>query len=408
MYGVGGGLLDFDAELQALSAKVAANGASVVTFFELETIFNRRYDGHVAMPGLNDDFNLMEVSYVPSKAEDPFPNPQFLIDGDRKIQLSLDIVVGDDGVESTESVTNINGVAVHDFVVSMANNPVLQSGGSQHTGGRVTQLIRDKLAFAGLTAVSGELPVEIFPDTFEVEFASGTTKTFFTGVTTSATWMPAPGDGTMISFDRSSAQLLVNQPGAQYASYEQARMEIVDLNTTGEIFSRMVNLNSKKDIDRSQTSPKVGSTRQLENADIQEAVEGCQCGFVARNGYMVLKLSTFEVESEDLLVVLTRLMTEAKEKNSTKLIVDLSSNGGGDIANVYGLLYTLFPSIEALKDQFDVTYNKPMQLLLEFEGRIQDSVSDKLDNCPPEVSPSIMFTSDNYPRNKCVTHKPSF
>lgn len=383
VYGEGGGQADIEGGLEGVLQDVRANGASMATFWDIQPVFNALRDGHVAVPQLQESFTTWRSVFIPERYvgvdSRVTMDTEFELDLNGDLQLLLTFNNTD-----FEAVETINGLTVGEFMVTLANNPVFQIS-PQDVGGRVNFLIASGGGFGNTLTSSGQ-PLDALPDSFLVTYTSGGSETFHTGVLASdifSSWMftSEVGEGSFqLIVDRTAAETFINQPGAQYQAYARAKREISNLTSDTVFPFRSAPITHPKAIAKT-------STRQS-NEVITDTIKG-KGGYTIQSDVMVLKFSSFDsVDQFDARGLWVDMVRLAKENDITKLLVDLSSNGGGSITTVYYLLFLMFPSadISWFKNQFDLNYNKPMRLFREVAVPLLESAATKIEACTEEVS----------------------
>lgn len=391
IYGEGNGVVDLGAGLDRILADIALGGATMATFWEIQSLFNLLVDGHVALPGVQDDFLAYDVIAVPQRnipVSSGAPLYVASLDATGTLQLNLDFGTG--GMD----VASINGKSVAEFMIDLANSPEVSLPYSS-VGARVNLAVASEMPFGNFFFGSGT-PSKILPDDFVVTYADGTSEVFNTGILPSLrfeSWLTLSGDD-VLTINRTAAETFINQPGEQYDAYERATRQIANLTSP----RRYARLPKKK-----PTLKKVGvvSTRQSESSSYFNQTIPGKGGFRLEDDYAIMKLSTFDIEVSEVAALWEGVLRESKQKGITKLVVDISNNGGGQIFSGYILLFLMFPSLDAkwFQNQWDINYNEPMRLYLDALIPLIETITTNEDNVSDEVSSNEFLNG---------VHRPNF
>ena len=387
--------MDLEAGLRALDEKVLEEGASVATFWEIEELFNQLYDGHVLMVNVEGSYYDYYLWALPERFAglDVGVTTDFILDDNAKLQLTLTYNVS--GTIEEYIVETIDGQSVHDFMVYLGNNPAVPIP-AQSLGGRVNGLIGAGAIFSGNMKLASA-PLNVLPDFFNVTYVGGESDAFVSGVEPLDQWYlfyseQDLGEGPVYVFDRNFTEAFVNRPGDQSDAFERAVSSIVGV-AESEQRRRMKEVkqqNQKSHTKRramKEKAPEPSSERNLQRKN--ELLNGTAMDFHIINGDVaVLKHQAFDDDVGTTLEVCEYILSEATANNVTKLIIDLSSNPGGQVLSAQTLIMCLFPEVDLywLSDQWDINWNDPMTQYIESIVEIFESIDEQFEAIPDEVS----------------------
>jgi len=300
-------------------------------------------------------------------------------------------------------VETINGQSVHDFIIDLANNPAVFLP-HQSVGGRVNALMRANAVFAGLFVIGR--PTDVLPDTFEVTYVGGGSNMFITGcyAPTYETWFTTEtvDQDLVLKFNREVAEAFVNQPGEQFDAYLRAVIAVDDVISDGggsnstrrnkrSLQERWGKDGPKKPVSkelREYNNSRRRKKRSLQQEQIWEEHDGISDAFPLDDDVIVIKLQSFMLEPSEFASLWASVVSFAAENGQTKLIFDLSTNGGGDIETAYTTLFLLFPEvpIEWFENQWDMNFNAPMQEYFEGLIPLLNTIADNFDDLSDQVS----------------------
>ena len=398
IYGEGGGQVDIDAELNAIVEDIDANGASMATFWKISVVFNKLHDGHVLPQIVDGNFNTYLFAILPERFIGPDFNlfvPRFFLDDDQNMRLTIVTQMpANTGPIEAKNVTSINGLDIAEYITYLANNPELNIP-YQDLGARVNALIKGNALFSGLlTGYSGSgTPSNLLPDDFVVEYQDGTSETYVVGIKPSdqfLSWARADNATGNLVVERDIAEDFINLPGEQFSIYQEALGQIEDL------------LEPRRGKGMTEPEAKhvgtVDGRNDYFSRNLQEAPVPMfnmsipdKGGVLVQDDYVVMKLSTFNIQIEDIINLWAATVTAAKENDINKLMIDISDNGGGSIAAGTLLIMMMFPDagLEWFADQWDISYNDPMREYLEAILPLVEIVLDQLIDLPDEVSDCV-------------------
>ena len=335
----GEGVVDINAELTAIIDQVTAEGrASMATFWDIDQAFFQFRDGHVSPPALDNE-GAGFPSYVLHAIPERFSGlrsslsistvPSFQLDANRRLTLNMTYTVIDEDIDeeiSREEVTvdMINGMSVHDFILDLASNPAMPLA-TPTIGARVNIIVSLPFIFdVDVFPIFSTNPMGILPDTFQVTYTDGGMDEFVTMVRPYAfigshSLLLERVDGTLyVGFDRTEVETSINAPGAQFDAYVRSISAVSD--DFGQPARKLLEKDEAKLPDR-----------QLQSMD-DETSEVAFEGYALDEDVYVIKISSFSVA--DYLVFFENWRTvllEANQGGQTKLLIDLSNNGGGEV-----------------------------------------------------------------------------
>ena len=342
------GQCNINAELGALLETVKTEGATLATFWDIQTKFNKLYDAHVKLPpntGMGGKLSgLYFLLAIPERNLDvatrmnvtkwtPFYND----DDDGELEIVLEFL-GVDGNTTTEYVDTILGMTPYEFYLAMVSKPETainfpyQSIGARMNGAfkrfRATGINAFRIGFASR-------PTDILPDAFSVTYKSGKEETYYTGL-------------IYREFNTTTVYEFVNsmpsfaEPGAAFSNFAVAANEFQSINSRQEV--KKFSPTSWQEVDADTWQPKTHTTTKTVPNDMYEfdyvinlpshasnAINGSKDfgGVKVENDYIVLKLEQFDIEPEDMWGIWSNVTTAAEESGVNKLLIDISGNGGG-------------------------------------------------------------------------------
>uniref|UniRef100_A0A7S3LD33 Tail specific protease domain-containing protein n=1 Tax=Amphora coffeiformis TaxID=265554 RepID=A0A7S3LD33_9STRA len=396
--GPGEGAVNVDQGLIDIALKVTEQGADMADFWDIESLFSQYFDGHVSLPVVQDDF----YDYILIAIPEVFVNgdysifTSFTFDENQRIQLRLVYGNNENPDEALQvvDVETIDGQSVHDFIIDLANNPAMRLP-YQSVGGRVNALIQSNAVFVGLP-VAGR-PTDILPDTFEVTFVGGGSTTFVTGcfAPTFETWynVQTVGQDLFLNFNREFAEAFVNQPGEQFDAYLRAVVAANAVNSrSGGIRRKKRSLREiwEEDGPKKPTSSKLqeySNERSLQQEPIWEENDGISDAHDLDGDVVVIKVQAVQDSYEAFASLWRNAASFAVANGQTKLMFDLSGNGGGFVSTAYIMLFLLFPEvpIEWFENQWDINFNSPMQEYFETLIPLSNAIVDEFGDLPDEA-----------------------
>ena len=450
----GGGKVNLDEELDTLLAKIEQQGsASILTFYEINTIFNKLYDAHVVLPQTEQGGTAYRFAIYPENRLNSLGmKPILFLDSTSStttettsLQLRLEFTP-----TLTKIVSRISGLTVEEYMTYLANSSDLLIP-YQDLGARINYLIRNYALFTGIVVgfPGSGIPTNLLPDKFIIEYTDGTFETFVVGIIASDLFYhysstKSPDDETNVNYlslNRTAIESYLNSPGSQFRSFYKASLRanelgadlpdipgLVDDGDDGVLISNNVeNDDDGGDVfdgplTRSSSTSTVTATtastnykkKQAQDDDdgnnddevpeslFTEVIPGKGGYFVHESGeYMVMKLSSFTISFNEARDLWRGVVNAAKNNGNVKrLVVDLSGNGGGYIMSGMRLLMLMFPEapMSAFVNQWDINYNVPMTTFFDAIDSIVDLLLVEVRRLPPEVLGWHIgnFTTENF------------
>lgn len=340
------GQCNIDAELRALQDTVKAEGASLATFWDIATKFNKLYDAHVQLPpnhGMGGMLTgLYFLSAIPERNLDVTTRmnvtrwtPSYNEEGELKVTLEF---LGPDGITTEEeSIDTIFGMSPYDFYLSMVSKPETAINYPyQSIGARMNGAFK-RFKATGLNAFRvgfGSRPTEILPDTFSVTYKSGKEETYYTGLI-------YRGMNTSTVYGYVNSMPNLTEPGSAFSNFAIAASEFQNINSRQEVKQLSPASWSVMDADEWQPKKPMAKAAQTEMYDFDyiinlpsnasNAINGSRNfgGVKIEDGYAVLKLEFFDIEPEDMWDIWSDFTSAAKERGVKKALIDISGNGGG-------------------------------------------------------------------------------
>ena len=264
-------------------------------------------------------------------------------------------------------VETVGGITVRDFLFYMANTRCVQLA-SQSMGARINQLLKimssvdyERYMFPLIFITK---PTDVLPDTFIVQYADGTEETYVAGVYSRGLLsIMAPTEDNPNVYDlvdRSNVELIINQPGLAYQLYLEARTEV--FNAVAETWDdAIVTTDVEKQAEKRLKSSSKASKQLAPSYEfdftwprneatlvdgVVEYVTQAVVGYKIEQDYAVLKIGTFRIDPKEFAYFWGNMTAAAKDKGVTKLIIDISGNGGGYGVNSLNLAVSMFPYVE--------------------------------------------------------------
>ena len=387
--GDGEGKVDVEAGLTRIAEDIVDKGvASLSHFWDTNRLFNQFFDGHLARPDTNFNFDGYAVKMIPTRQAvngNITMFPTFSLGDDGNLMLSITWDNGDGTLE--ESVVEyINNMTVGGFYKGLADNPTLRNA-YQTTGARLNSLINDGgLLSLPMGGKSTGRPSELLPASFQVSYVDEEEpEIWFTGILYSSAFSTFfqqvvyfYSDPPMITLNQSLAESAINSPGEFYQIVQQLQGSLGVIASYEDFFDFFDEHDAQLDpiaADRSFAQDKdlrkTKKTRQESREPIfpppyvfalgtEDVVIGARR---FEKDYAVFKLSSF-MTGEEPYILWKQMTMEAKEAGVKKVMIDISGNGGGSIAAGYVLIMSIFPDIDVswFLESWDVVFNDPMQV----------------------------------------------
>ena len=377
-FGIGDdGVIDIEAEFAAIAQKVTEDGtASLATFWDIEKVFIQLRDGHINPPDVESAF----PNYLYAAAPGRFTgiqelivqiSPEYSFDEDGELQLTLTYTFLDAetlDIRSSEvrQVASINGMTVAQFARDLMSNPDMPSP-LPTLGARINQLVQEGFIFGGFSPFVAN-PAAILPDLFTITYTDGDSDVFVSMVLPSllvqlGVARQTGADGLpYIVFDRALALEYINQPGEQYDAYARS------IALLPEEFGRPARRLKKNSAGQHQK-------RRLEDSEEDDEPDDGNGDEAPReyeirafgDDVMVLKIEGFSDDVEVYLDFWSEVLQMANEGQYTKLIIDMSKNGGGAVDMERAVAMALFPEValQWFVDQDEITWNGSMEAWLD-------------------------------------------
>ena len=328
--------------------------------------------------------------------------PKFYYDSNGKLQLKINWQNAVDKTEDESLVESIDGLSVYDFFLKMATSQIPLP--LHALGARMTYLLTfflriTKPNFGGQWANVNEYwdsyapylfrsfagsygqtvrPSLYFPDNFTVVYQDGQSETYYSGVDID---LPSKVIDGVYQLNATEMQINLNQPGKGYEGYSDAMNIITDPKATRKLTQAQNGVQGKDSVQFEQHRKMVAlEKRNLNQNDgyrfdywtyLPPAFSGedTAMGFKidAEEGYAVLKIQGFNCFVSDALDMWKNMTLAAKEQGVKKLLIDISSNMGGNVVCGNAMTVAMFPSTnyELFQNVMDTPYNVPMQLYVK-------------------------------------------
>lgn len=402
LFGLGGGQVDLAQQLVQIYDQVTAQGATAATFWDIQATFNLLRDAHVTIPALKVPLTSSTLSVVPERTAQYGTTAmvQFAFDANAQLQLEL-LWSHIDGSQSISRVDTMNGKTVAQFVLDLANSPALgipfQSvgarvnalmalGAQSLVGGSVTNKYQFRYFLFNL--YSSGRPSDILPDSFPVTYVDGTQETFYTVAVNPLLDPYVPysssyqqSSSSMVQINRTQVEAVLNEPGDSFLNFRNVIGQINNATSSTGTLNRTL-------LQQEASWPNVelaGATRRLANSsssgstqlyawdkvlNFSDVINGGMVSAAAYkigNDYAVLKVESFAIDPVDAHAIWGNLTLAAKAQGVTKLLIDISNNGGGILQTGNALAVSMFPKISYkwFENQFDLNYNDPMRVWLD-------------------------------------------
>lgn len=377
--------MDLFGGLLEIYNQVNASSATLGTFWSIQTLFNQLYDGHVSLPGTNENFYDYAMQIVPERMRAGREsvavgvNPTFAFDESGSLSLSI-IWDLEDGTQSESLVDTMNGKTVQSFYEDLASNPAL-SNSLQSLGARLNNLMkRGGLILPWYPSGNGR-PSDILPCSFTVTYIDdgglpGGDETWYTAIKSpffGKVYVPAePG-----VVNATLAESFINMPGNVYSVVQRAIGYLLELEAADEEATASTAIT--KPVVKQSTANEFDFGSNCIISQDTGSVAGC---FNIEGEYAIFKLSSFEVDEFDIYFLWKNMTMAAKQAGVTDVLIDISGNGGGSILAGYVLIMALFPNLDAslLLNAWDIVFNKPMDIYIYEILPVLNNVLDTFQN----------------------------
>jgi len=373
------GQFDIISGLKGLLEKVKSeNSATVDIFLQMNAFGAQLFDSHLHINQGISARGIIDVSWL------HFYSSEVLDGTAQSTKLSLTFPSRSIGKEKsgfilTEEMTfstrktkkrivqQIDGKDPLDFLTEIASQP-LGFFNYKSVGARVQAMIQKLTggyddAYIVSLGTSHALDFSRFlKDAYEICYEDGST----------STWklmqnVPRP---VTCNTTASKIETLLGKPGKMYTDLESMKRSI-----QGSKFIPQKQEETKEQHDDVQSVARSFRDPSEEKPSVDFTMLSDNLGYKVYDDYAVLKVATFSRESdvnsnnphainESLLQKAWRRLTdEAHNKNVTKLVVDVITNGGGSVVLGYFLAHLLYPDAtwEELADPYDRLYTPSME-----------------------------------------------
>ena len=431
------GVVDFAKEMELIKQQILYDGyASMYTFWQINMPTTAYRDGHVAPALPKNLFNVYTFYVLPDRFLDPYTKVKLLdiaalyyFDENAKIQLTIIYLLQEVGSHETYTETkyvkSINDYTVHDFTLKMADHPSIPLS-YQTLGGRTSAYMQRGGIFQDGMEFFGVPPTDFVPDSFYVYDTDGHYEKYRT--------ILKPAYDFKFSFEhhskhpvhklnRADAEAAINTVGAQYDAYQRSIAELPD--DFGDPARKLLFKQEKKPKPAREFQPRYPGKfikhppakvlqqqqqrqhlrRRLEEEeyddgdadDDDDALDDDDAEpppiFSAwgqvNEDTMFFKFPSFlgDFDILDYLKEWKRLLDAAHELGATKLIIDYSLNGGGDVGVLYAAMMALFPEVglEPFTDNWDINYNDAMKEWLDTGIPLVELIEAEFDTLDPAV-----------------------
>jgi len=377
------GQVDINAELSSITDSVKSSGrATAATFWDVNSVFNRLHDGHVTLPQFRNDSLLTPATlfYIPERCQNGSVTGrhEFTTGSDGELMLKMFWKYENKTEEEEEEsiVKSLNGMDVYSFFSEVSNSPSINLV-YQSIGARFNALLQGyRTNHKSVAAVFEDTygtgvylwmffilplnsrPSNVYPDSIRVVYEDGDEEIYQSGTTSLAMAAlhtnESSTDGLMMGLNRTAAEEILNRPGDIYESYDGDECTIDQSNNdiTPQVRSG------------GNSSESVSSYFDAEHILLNPNSGGAMAAGKIEDGYAVLKVEDFRINTDQLVAVWKMLSSQAKESGVNKLIIDISNNGGGIGSSASTLAQLMYPSVEYeyFRKSWDFVISKPMEV----------------------------------------------
>jgi hypothetical protein len=379
------GVVDIDAEFTSIIDKVEKEGATLATFWEIQSVANKLRDGHLAMPNINANDLSGDVFFLPERCADGAVKTQhsFLNDpvtGDLQLKIEWE---DENGAKSESVVESMDGMSPYEFFVKVSNSPSIENIRFQSRGARFNALLMEirrksdsfgeysQLVFPFITNAR---PSDAYPPEVLVKYADGSEEMYSAYLLWRDVWnfSSAVSTDSTVDLNVTALEEFINRPGKSYVQMEQAINGTLSVDVV-----RTIPRPRSKDVEL------VRSGAESEGFFFDHHDEtGKAWAMKFMDGYAILKVESFQLNPESFLKGWKLLCQECNDRGIKKLVVDISNNGGGRGIIGMGLVTAMYPtaSHDWYKENNALVINEPMQiyrdkispLLVEVLGFVQN------------------------------------
>lgn len=368
------GKVNITQKIDELISDVQSNGANLTTFWSLNEIFWDLYDAHVTikMPysGFDSDFGPggqyiwgMIPDSIRNSTYDKLITQLYFSDGVGKVKMNFT----KNGAITTKNVKTIDGKDAFQYMVEMADNPQI-SGAFKSAGPRINDVAKKLLKHSPLIVevLGSSDPVKTFPQEVNFVYSDDTQEKFtpYVGIESH-------------SIDITTLTATAQESGTLYSAVKAAINE-AEL----PFFQRSIS-------PPAQQIPPISA----EGFTVISSDGNYIIGYKVTAKYLVLKISSFNILNnavETMITAWKKILDVAESNNLKKLIIDISSNGGGTITAGYALAQCMFPdaSFEDFKNPYNVPFSDSMKVF-------KDDVLPELDRISKLNSTAEEFLYDS-------------
>jgi len=360
--GTRAGEVDLAKELDRIYLDVERNGANLTTFWEVSKTFDRLLDVHVGLEGAPfgaqvgafGPTGFSFVAYFSSTIQGgtyAAARLDFKNNGTADI-MSMTWFNKDLEPLMVQEIRTMNDMSPFEFlkyftsIEGTSNNEYSYKA----LGSRINKLLY--LSFG--TISQNPLQRQFygnpawFPPSIQVVFKDGTTDTWEAYVR---------NEGV---YNLTEIEEQINTPGALNRTVQAA----IDVAT---VPIPMQTRRTSKLTPLARMSPSSSSTNKLAFQIGNETADAQNLGVVGMEDYVVLKISTFQVQLKTVINAWNLAVDMAQSQGVDKLILDLSQNGGGSVPAGYALMTCMFPeaSYETIAQRYNFVYSDLVRVVNE-------------------------------------------
>jgi hypothetical protein len=137
------GVVDIDAEFTTITQKVEKEGATLASFWEIQSVANRLRDGHLNLPPINANELGGTVFFLPERCADGAVKGKHSFSNDpltEELRLKIDWE-DENGTKSESVVESMNGMTPYEFFLEVSNSPSIAGLFYQSRGARLNRLL---------------------------------------------------------------------------------------------------------------------------------------------------------------------------------------------------------------------------------------------------------------------------
>ncbi|WPT13207.1 hypothetical protein PSENEW3_00001051 [Picochlorum sp. SENEW3] len=387
--GSSGGQVDFSSEFGKLIERVERDGANLFTTLEMCDIIAKARDSHTGNPltfvnnGVLDSIGLElldmgEFDKLKQNSSISLPKRYLNLE---EVDGSVSLILLYPASGKKEEIKSIDGVAAVDFMDTLVSNTALQLVSSYKArGARMQQFLKN---------VRG-IPPYLFqeyvaydfrnlPECMNVEFASGSTTQWCF-----ALFVPGKLANQTVEDIINNANTIPED--GPYEIFQEAVNEALG--------SRLVSDFPLEDPGPTDNQPSSTGSRQSEEevpnplnwkyfrTTDQEIIDDygddILFAITSVDDATVLKFNAFKLDNVTTIAEFCKEFYDFGEQmGSTKLIVDLTDNGGGATTQAYAMTQCLYPTITF--KQLSIPYTKRFSKVVQLNQNLLEAGDDVLD-----------------------------